>query len=235
MHSARGRDPCHRTVSLLTAHEEWKEARVKLVVFGAAGRTGRLIVEQALGHGHEVTAFVHRAPLELEHPRLAVVAGDVLDFDAVSSAMQGQRAVASALGSGGRSSGRVLSDGIGTIVHAMAVHEVRKLAAISAAGAFARGDSNLSLGFRVMISTTLRSAYDELERMEQRIMASDLDWTIVRPFGLVSGEQTGRYRMTRDGSLLPKAIRISRADVAAVTLISLETDEYVRRILTVAD
>ena len=208
---------------------------MKLVVFGAAGRTGRLIVEQALGHGHEVTAFVHRTPLELEHPRLSVVAGDVLDFDAVSSAMQGQRAVVSALGSGGKSSGRVLSEGIGTIVHAMAVQEVRKLAAISAAGAFARGDANLSLGFRVMISTTLRSAYDELERMEQRIMASDLDWTIVRPFGLVSGEQTGRYRMTRDGSVLPKAIRISRADVAAVTLIAIETDEYVRRILTVAD
>jgi putative NADH-flavin reductase len=208
---------------------------VRVVVFGAAGRTGLLIVERALGHGHDVTAFAHDTPIPLDHPRLAVLAGDVLDFDAVSAAMDGQRAVASALGVGGRGTPRLLSDGIANIIHAMAVHEVTKLSAVSAAGTFARSDPNLSLGFRMMISVSLRSVYDDLERMEQRIMASDLDWTIVRPYGLSDGPQTGRYRMTKDGSLLPKASRISRADVAAVALTALETDEYARRILTIAD
>jgi putative NADH-flavin reductase len=208
---------------------------VRIVVFGAAGRTGRLIVEQALGHGHDVTAFVHSSGLGLDHPRLTVVPGDVLDFDAVSSAVEGQRAVASALGVGGRGTPRLLSDGIGNVIHAMAVHEVSKLSVVSAAGTFARNDPTLSISFRMMISVTLRSVYDDLERMEQRIMASDLDWTIVRPYGLSDGPQTGRYRMTRDGSLLPKASRIGRADVAAVTLTALETDEYIRRVLTVAE
>jgi len=208
---------------------------VRLVVFGAAGRTGRLIVDQALGHGQEVTAFTHSTPLVLEHPRLRVVTGDVLDFDAVCAAVEGQHAVASALGTGSSGKGGVLSEGVGNIVHAMAEHEVRKLAAVSAAGTFARGDSNLSLGFRAMIAVGLRSVYDDLERMEQRIMASDLDWTIVRPYGLSDAERTGRYRMTRDGSLLPKASRISRGDVAAVVLAALDTAEYERRVLTIAE
>ena len=209
-------------------------AEVRLVVFGAAGRMGRLVVDRALGHGHEVTAFVHSSLLGFEHPRLTTVHGDVLDFDAVSSAVEGQRAVASVLGIGSRGTPHLYSEGVASIVHAMAVHEVRKLAAVSAAGVGSRKDPNLGLGARMIANVTMRAVYDDLERMEQRIMASDLDWTIVRPSGLSDEPQSGRYRMTRDGSVLPKSDRISRADVAAVVLTALETDEYVRRILTVA-
>ena len=32
---------------------------MRILVIGAAGRTGRLVVEQALGHGHDVRAFTH--------------------------------------------------------------------------------------------------------------------------------------------------------------------------------
>lgn len=37
---------------------------MKLLVFGATGGTGRELVEQALAHGYEVTAFV-RDPAKL--------------------------------------------------------------------------------------------------------------------------------------------------------------------------
>lgn len=204
-------------------------------MLGAAGRTGRLAVEQALGHGHDVRALVNRTPLEITHQRLETVSGDVLDFDAVDAAVAGCDAVACALGPGnGRASG-VHEGGIANVVHAMAKHGVRKVAAISAAGAFARNDKRISLGFRALIATTLRPVYDDLEAMERRLMASALDWTIVRPYGLADGPQTGAYRMTKDGSLIRKASRVSRADVAAVLLIALETEEYTRRILTIAE
>ncbi|MBD0329772.1 MAG: NAD(P)H-binding protein, partial [Thermoleophilia bacterium] len=53
---------------------------MRVVVFGASGRTGRLAVERALAEGHEVTAFVReRGTLALEHERLRVAEGDVLD------------------------------------------------------------------------------------------------------------------------------------------------------------
>ncbi len=32
---------------------------MKVLVIGAAGKTGRAVVEQALAAGHDVTAFVH--------------------------------------------------------------------------------------------------------------------------------------------------------------------------------
>lgn len=73
-----------------------------LVVLGASGRTGRLVVEQALAAGHLVTALV-RSPekLTLRHPKLRVVVGDATDSSALSRALEGAVAVISTLGSRG--------------------------------------------------------------------------------------------------------------------------------------
>jgi len=209
---------------------------VVILVIGAAGRTGRLIVEQALGHGHSVRAMVRSNGLEMSHERLEVVTGDVLDFEAVSAAVQGADAVAFALGSGGGKDKdvRVFSEGIGNVLHAMALHDVTSLVALSAAGVFARSDSRMSLGFRAMIATVLKPVYDDLERMEQRVAASGVSWTIVRPVGLADTPATGRYRLSLDGTLLPKAARVSRADVAALSLKALESGSFDRVTLVVA-
>lgn len=208
---------------------------MRILVIGAAGRTGRLVVEQALGHGNDVRAFLHSSPLELTHPRIESVNGDVRAFDDVAAAMPGCDAVVFAVGSVGGREIDVHSEGIGNVLHAMALHDVGRLAALSAAGAFARKDRLLNLAFRMMIATALRPVYDDLERMEQRIAASGVEWTIVRPFGLTDGEQTGRYRLSQDGGLLPKASRIARADVAALLLKSVESGSFVRRTLTAAE
>jgi putative NADH-flavin reductase len=202
---------------------------LKLVVFGAAGRTGKHIVNRALGHGHTVTAFIHRTPLGFEHPDLTTRTGDVLDFEAVSSAITGHTAVAFALSGAGNH-----EPGIANVIHAMAENDVRRLAAVSAAGTFARNDKALSIAYRAVIKTAMRAAYDDLENMELRIMASDLDWTIVRPVGLTDDIASGSYRISRDGSLLPKATRISREDVAALVIKALETDIYHRRAVVIA-
>lgn len=208
---------------------------MKMVVFGAAGRTGRLVVEKALGHGHEVTAFVHNTPLDIHDDALTIVSGDVRDFDAVKAAVTGKTAVAFALSQGSGSGKDIHQEGIAVVIHAMAEQMVSRLAAVSAAGTFARKDKKLPLAYRAMVKTALKSAYDDLEVMEQRIMASDLDWTIVRPVGLTDAPPSGQYRISLDGSLLSKTSRISRADVASLMIKALETDTYWRRAVVIAD
>ncbi len=72
---------------------------MKLLIFGASGRTGRQLVEQALAQGHVVTAFVrHPAKFRVSHANLRVAQGDVLRYDNVEPAVTGQDAVLSALG-----------------------------------------------------------------------------------------------------------------------------------------
>ena len=81
-----GPPPAATTGSSRTDHERLRaaprrhEQSTNLVVLGAAGRTGRLLVEHALAAGHSVTALV-RSPekLTLRHPKLRVVVGDATD------------------------------------------------------------------------------------------------------------------------------------------------------------
>jgi len=208
---------------------------MRLFVVGAAGRIGREIVDQALGHGDEVTALVHVTPLSIEHPRLRVVNGDARDFDVMRAAVAGQDAVAVALGRGAGAPRDLLESCAATLVHAMAEQNVARVAVVSAAGTFARSDRRISLGFRALIATTLRATYDDLEAMERRFIASGLDWTIVRPYGLSDGPLTGRYRVSPDGGLLPKASRVSRADVAAFVLKAVSTGAFARKAVSLAD
>lgn len=207
---------------------------MRLLVLGAAGRTGRLVVQRALGHGHEVRAFVHVMALESPEPGVEVVAGDVLSFDDVDAAMKGCDAVAFALGSNGGRDVRVFSEGIANVLHAMAANGVDTLVALSAAGAFARDDSRISLPFRALIKTVLKPVYDDLERMEQRIAASGVSWTIIRPVGLSDAPATGHYRLSHDGTMLPKSSRVSREDVAALMLKALETGVFSRSTLLIS-
>ena len=207
---------------------------MRILVFGAAGRTGRLVVEKALGHGHDVTAFIHTTPLSATDARLTMCVGDVRDFDAVSSAVAGHSAVAFALSQESGAGSDIHEVGIANIMHAMAEKSVTRLAAVSAAGAFDRSSKKLPLGYRALVATSLRKSYDDLEAMERRIMASDLDWTIVRPVGLSDDPPSGDYRISRDGSLLPKARRVSRGDVAALVVKALETDTYWRRAVVIS-
>jgi putative NADH-flavin reductase len=208
---------------------------MRILVFGAAGRTGRLIVEKALGHGHDVTAFIHKTPIAANHERLTSRTGDVRDFEAVNVAVAGHHAVAFALSHGSGSGDDTLQAGMANVIHAMAENQVARLAAVSAAGTFDRSSKRMSLSYRAMVAKMLRSTYDDLEAMERRVMASDLDWTIVRPVGLSDDSPTGDYRVSLDGSLLPKTTRIARADVAALVVKALETDTYWRRAVVIAN
>lgn len=72
---------------------------MKLVIFGATGGTGRALVEQALKQGHVVTAFARNPAKVLSASgNLKVVKGDILNFESVETAIEGQDAVLSALG-----------------------------------------------------------------------------------------------------------------------------------------
>lgn len=169
-----------------------------------------------------------------EHPRLTVAGGDVLEFDDVSAAVEGVDAVIVALGRPPGTSAPLYEPAIANAVHAMALHGVSRLAVLSAAGAFARTDSSLGLGFRMRIATTLRASYDDLEAMEQRVRASALEWTIVRPAGLSDEPAAGDYRISLSGDLLPGMGRIPRGDVAGVLLKAVESPAYLRKTVTVA-
>ena len=63
-----------------------KDNAMRVLVIGAAGKSGEALVNEALAGGHKVTAFVRRAA-QYKKDNVRVVAGDVLDAAAVDVAL----------------------------------------------------------------------------------------------------------------------------------------------------
>jgi putative NADH-flavin reductase len=210
---------------------------MRILVFGASGRTGQLFTSLALAAGHQVTAFV-RDPARLgpsrHAPGLSVAVGDALDAATMNHVMPGHDVVVSLLAPRHERDERIYSVGTANIISVMRATGVRRLIAVSAEGVrVARRD--LPLGYRVvMLLPGLDAIYDDIGHMEDAVMASDLDWTLVRPAVLTDGPTTGKYRVF-PGDTVPDGVFISRADLASFLLRLSEAGEYVHGRVALAD
>ncbi|MEV0295675.1 SDR family oxidoreductase [Nocardia sp. NPDC050710] len=201
---------------------------MKIAVFGATGTVGRLVVEQALEQGHEVTAFTRNAAgIAQRHERLRIVEGDVFDTHAAERAVAGQDAVIVALGDGRK--GLVRFAGTKAVVEAMQRTGVKRLICQSSLGV---GDSRGNLNFLwkyLLFGMLLRKAYNDHVKQEELVLASDLDWTIVRPSAFTDGPRTGSFRRGFPADAKGLTLKISRADIADFLLEQLTDTTYVHQ------
>lgn len=211
---------------------------MRILVLGANGRTGRLIVAQGLAAGHEMTAFV-RDPAKAPpaHPRLRVAVGEVTyDQEAVTAAVEGQDAVLSALGSPstwrGLTRPSLTVEAAPVVVGAMRDAAVRRLVFLSAHGV---GDSAAEgpWAYRALYRVFLGPVFADKAAGERLLRASGLDWTLVYPVMLTGGRPSGAYRVGERLELtgLP---RVSRADVADFMLREAAEGAWVHRVAEIA-
>lgn len=204
---------------------------MNIAIFGATGRTGRHLVDQALAAGLHVTALVRTpAALPLAHDRLRIVPGDVRDPATVAAVIAGQDVVFSALGPNQHGPVSHCGDAMAAILPAMTAHGVRRLIALSAYGAADSHDRNL---YNRMLWLMQREKMVDNERMEARIRTSDADWTIVRPPALSNGPHTGHYHLGTDVRITLTS-RISRADLADGMLWQIADATYIRQAPAIA-
>lgn len=203
---------------------------------GATGGTGRQLVARALERGHEVTAFVRdRSKLGIEHPRLRLAVGDVLDYPAVEAAVRGQQAVVSALGhKRWLGPSRILSSGTRNLLRAMEAHGVSRIVCETSLGI---GDSAGRMGLYytfLVIPLVVPFYFWDKTRQEREIARSQAQWVIVRPAVLTNRPGRGRARHgPRVGSYV-RTVRISRGDVADFMLEQLESDAWLGRAVGVS-
>jgi uncharacterized protein YbjT (DUF2867 family) len=202
----------------------------RILVIGATGGTGRALVEQALARGYVVTALA-RDPrvLDIKHPKLRVMQGNVLDETSVDAAVRGQDAVLSALGHK-RYLGptRILSQGTANLLRAMKSHGVQRFVCETSLGI---GDSAGRMGLYYtffVIPVVLPFYFWDKTKQERVIAASGLDWVIVRPAALTNGAKHGRYRHGAHVGGFFWTHRISRTDVADFMLNQLTDNVYLR-------
>lgn len=202
---------------------------MKLLIVGATGPLGQLIVRAARRRGHEITALVRNpasVPAGLED--VQIVQGDILQTQAVHAAVQGQTAVICSLGS--KISFQpitMLSEGTLNILTAMRQASVSRLVCITGIGA---GDSRGHGGFvydRIVQPLLLREVYEDKTRQEEVIKRSDSSWTIIRPAQLTNKGALGdgNYKVIQDLTGVT-AKSIPRADVAEFTIEQAQSGKF---------
>lgn len=210
---------------------------MRLMVFGSTGGTGRLLVEQALAQGREVTAVARRPEaVGVLDARLKVLTGDVRAPETWIESLHSGDSVLSALGVGSaRRPERLYSEGVASIIAAMRERGCLRLLVLSAAPVTpdvekTRVDRRL---VHPIISRVFGEVYADMARMEALLAESDLEWTAFRPPRLTDGRATGRYR-TAVGEPLARARSISRADLATAMLAAVDDHAFVARSVAVA-
>jgi uncharacterized protein YbjT (DUF2867 family) len=206
---------------------------MKLCVFGATGRTGRQLVRKGLAAGHVVVAPV-RTPdrLEVDSDRLEVIRADVLDPGSLSRLREHRDIdhVVIALGSKKLWGDRVRSEGTRNILASLGELDLRpRIWVISAVGV---GESwkQLSLVNKLFARILLPAVMNEHDKQEQVVRASGFPYTLLRPCGLISTSDEGRYRI-QDSGVLERST-IERSAVAACLLDNLGNQQWVDRAVT---
>jgi uncharacterized protein YbjT (DUF2867 family) len=202
--------------------------KMKILVLGATGGTGQLIVSEAVAKGHSVVALV-RSAARADLPGAELIEGDATHEITLGRALDGCEAVVSALGTGmGFRKVSVLTDATRALVPAMTRRGVGRLVCVSALGV---GDSHGHGGFvfdRLFQPLLLSQAYKDKNRQEAAIRASSLDWVIVRPGRLINDPARGSVRAFTDLAEV-KGGKIARADVARFVVEQLTTDTWLRQ------
>jgi putative NADH-flavin reductase len=221
---------------------------MKIAVFGATGRTGIPLVEQALGRDHEVVAFVRNAgrlPTPLRnHDAVHVVEGDAYTGEGVRDAIGGDAedseapvdAVVSVLGQSSSGPDDLLTTAGENVLDAMDDSGVERLVTLVGAGVREDGES-VSLGGKMMgsiLKLVARGVLEDAARHAEMVRASDTHWTIVRGPRLTEGDHTGRFDHGVDLQLGVRDLA-SRANVAQFILDCLEGDQYVGEMPKVAN
>jgi len=202
---------------------------MKILILGSTGRTGQQLVTQSLKQNYEVTA-VARDPsmLKLNHERLTVVKGSVLEKDVLENALDGKDAVLSALGVGkSLKSKDLIFNAVRTIIPAMNEKNVKRLVFLSAFGV---GETFKQADFiqRIIFKVFLRNIYADKSNADDQIRRSTLEWTLVYPVLMTDTPGTGKYKVGE--KLEMKGMpTISRADVAEFMLRQLNDNTFIKK------
>jgi uncharacterized protein YbjT (DUF2867 family) len=188
-----------------------------IMIFGATSGSGLEIAKVLTARGDDVTAFVRPTSnmAGLEPLKVKTVRGDAMNPADVKAAFDGRkvRAVISTIG-GRRGEPRPDFEANRNVIDAAKAAGVRRMVLVTTIGT---GDS---YGAITAESKKFLAAVIPLkDQAEKHLIASGLDYTIVRPGGLNNGPVSGRGELLTDQTTMGS---ISRAELATLVVRALD-------------
>jgi len=162
-------------------------------LFGATGRTGRLVLDECLGRGWSCRALVRNGAALRPRTGLEIVTGDARSGDEVVLTVEGADAVFCTLGMSDITQPSTdFSDSVKAIVRAMTSRGIRRIVAVASASVL----DDPSGGYRALKGTPgpFRNINAEHIRNFETLRDSGLDWTLMCPLSLRDDIPPGRVR-----------------------------------------
>mgnify|MGYP001229945904 CR=1 FL=1 len=222
-----------------------------IVVYGASGKIGGLIVKEALQRGHRVIG-VSRNPNKLlvEHKNFTTVKGDVTDFESVKTVTSGADSVVisvSGSGAGNTPENSVHARAATTVIAVFSESKDAPYVIQMGGGTTMFGTKEAMLANLPMPAPKGSPMYGHfLGHLValQAYRASDIDWTVITPplqirgwtrKGITDTQRVGVYRSSTSEHLRDAEGQsaIFVADLAAATIDELENKNFVRQRFTV--
>ncbi len=190
-----------------------------VLVVGATGRTGRLVVSTLLENGFHVRAFVRDVERanKLLGSKVEYVKGDVREIESIRAALKGVTKMISAIGAslgGDSKNGPEFVDygGVKNLSDAASAAKLDHFVLISSMGV-THEDHYLNKAFNNVLKWKIKG--------EQVLRKSGVAYTIVRPGGLTDGEGGQHevvFKQGDKGSGLITRMDVSRVCVAALEI-----------------
>ncbi|KAL3421253.1 hypothetical protein PVAG01_07698 [Phlyctema vagabunda] len=213
------------------------------LILGGSGRTGRLVIEEALQRGHTITALVRDASSLAAREGLTVTTGTPLSQSDIEDAIKASRDVPSAVivtlnslrasdnpFSAPVSPPLMMTDCNVNAMAAMSKFGIRKLVVLQAIGT-AASRRNVFWPMRLVMNYSgMRRGMDDHDATDREVRARgalDLDFgfVMVRPVMLVEGEKKPLRFWGDDGDGAGCMPSVTRTSVAGFLLDVAETDE----------
>lgn len=218
-----------------------------ILVYGATGKVGAHVVDEALARGHKVTA-VSRDPTSIDkrHDNLAVVVGDLLQPESVAALLAGKNVVITSV-RGVIGNDKDPKKSLQYIAVINIIEQLRQLGGDAPRLVHVGGSGSLEVEPGVMWADKIpkmflpRSIELEIEGqilvLEYLRQIDDVEWTYATPAkNFTNGERTGDFRIGGDRLMEDKRgkSRISRADFAVALLDEVELERHTGKRFSVA-
>ncbi|XP_060683636.1 flavin reductase (NADPH)-like [Hemiscyllium ocellatum] len=217
---------------------------MKLLILGATGQTGQLLVRQALEQGHVVKAVV-RTPskLTIQHDNLKVVKANIFSADSLQGHFNDQDVIMCCLGFPIRlfSGHTEYTESMKAIIPAMRKAEVTRIIAMSSWYTKPKTSHQTTWMLRSFLTPVIHSLLINMQEVENYLNneCKDLNWTVVKPPGLQKAPRTDKELLIHEGYYEPDLDRtpvanpVKPGDIARFMLSLLKDDSCNKRAVAV--
>jgi putative NADH-flavin reductase len=202
----------------------------KIIIFGARGKLGPLVIAEALARGHEVTAVTRDGTGVDPAADLTVVPGEIVDAASVAPLVTGHDVAVSCIGPRPGDDHEQFSDNLRALLEGLGEAGVPRCVIVGGAGSSEVAPGKLLIDtpeFPEVAKPTASSAVTALKRL--RTMETPVDWAFMSPAAFFdpNGPRTGTYRTGTDNLISDdEGSYLSYADGAIVVLDEVENAEH---------